>query len=403
MLAGEALIELTGRALPPPRMARVSALRTSDGALLDRALVLWFPQPASATGEDCVELHLHGGRAVVAAVLDALGASAGLRAAEPGEFTRRAFENGRIDLAQAEGIGELVRAETEAQRRSAVAQATGGLSRLIGGWDDALVQLAAQIEVAIDFSDEDDVTPQSLPSIIAKIAALSDDIAIRLGDPPAERMRDGVRIVLIGAPNAGKSTLLNRLVARDAAIVSPRAGTTRDVIEIPVDLHGLPLVFIDTAGVRDTTDDEIERAGIVRALGQAVSADIVLALSDIDITGTARIIRVHAKCDVEESCPGEGGFAVSALTGAGMAALIEEIKRVAACCLPLPDRIALNQRHRAALIETCHALSEAQHVGSELLIAEHLRIARLKLGKVTGTGDVESMLDALFGTFCIGK
>jgi tRNA modification GTPase len=400
--AGSALMALSGRQLPTPRRAVLTVLSSSQSGVLDQALTLWFPGPHSATGEDVVELHLHGGRAVVAAVLSALAAMTNLRPAEPGEFTRRAFENGCLDYAQVEGLGDLLEADTEAQRRNAIAQTGGGLTLMVTQWDAALAHIAARVEALIDFSDEDDVTANYGDDVRPAIETIVREISSRLNDPPAERLRDGLRIVIIGPPNAGKSTLLNRLVSRDAAIVSPTAGTTRDTIEVSVNLRGLPLNFIDTAGVRVSPGDNIEAVGIARAREAAATADIILALAPLDIDcGTASIIRVHAKCDIAPN--NGGGIAVSALEDIGMTALVDEIVSIASRRLPSPDRVALNNRHRAVLAEAVIALTDALCVEDEILIAENLRRARASIGKITGHGDTETMLDALFGAFCIGK
>ena len=276
--AAAALQALAG-SLPPPRKAVVRTLRGVAGEVLDEALVLWFPGPASATGEDCAELHCHGGRAVIAAIGRELAAMPGLRAAEPGEFTRRAFANGRIDLAQAEALGDLLQAETELQRRVAQAGVGGGLSNIVEDWRGRLLQLSAAVEAILDFSDEDDVG--AVPAdLVAGRCALHREISEVLSRPPAERLRDGVRVVIAGPPNSGKSSLFNALIGDGAAIVSPLAGTTRDVIERSVAFGGVPFVLVDTAGLRDEGAEEIERIGISRAHAQIGRADIVLWLGE---------------------------------------------------------------------------------------------------------------------------
>jgi tRNA modification GTPase len=398
--ADAALRVLTTRKLPKPRHAVLRTLRAGDQKL-DSALVLRFPGPNSATGEDLVELHLHGGRATIAAVSAALAQIPGLRPAESGEFTRRAFENGRVDLSEAEGLSDLLAAETEHQRRSALAMASGGLSRIVEGLRGELLTASARVEAAIDFADEDDVSPW--PERAAVLDAMAQRIEVLLANPPAERLRDGVRIAIAGPPNAGKSTLINSLVSRDAAIVSPIAGTTRDVIEVPVALHGLPLVFIDTAGLRSETDDSIEAIGISRAQAIVASCDLVLWLGELgEAPDRSGVIAVRAKADLSDA-PTDTRTAVSAKTGAGVTALIETIINAAKVLLPAPDAIALNARQRACLIDLKVEVRAAAATDDLILSAEHLRCARLALDRLTGRAGVEDMLDALFGTFCIGK
>jgi tRNA modification GTPase len=398
--ADAALNALTTMRMPEPRYAALRTLRAGD-QLLDSALVIRFPGPNSATGEDLVELHLHGGRATIAAVSAALAQIPGLRPAEPGEFTRRAFENGRMDLSEAEGLSDLLAAETEHQRRSAMAMASGGLSRIVEGLRGELLAASARVEAAIDFADEDDVSPW--PERGQVLSGMAARIGMLLANPPAERLRDGVRIAIAGPPNAGKSTLINALVSRDAAIVSPIAGTTRDLIEAPVALHGLPLVFIDTAGLRGETDDSIEAIGIARAEAIVASSDLVLWLGDPDAApDRTGVIAIRAKADLSES-PDDQRLAVSAMTGAGLAALIETITTAAKAVLPASDAIALNARWRACLADLTTEARAAAITHDLILSAEHLRRARLALDRLTGRAGVEDMLDALFGTFCIGK
>jgi tRNA modification GTPase len=400
--AGQSLTELTGRALPKPRMATLRLLRDpKNGIVLDQGLALWFPGPESATGEDIAELHLHGGRAVVAAILQTLSERNGLRHAEPGEFTRRAFENGRIDLAEAEGLGDLLSAETEAQRRHAIAQVGGALHRLTDVWVQRLLGLSARVEAAIDFSDEDDVAVLETDNIRSEIALICTDIQDKLANPPAERLHDGLRVAIIGPPNSGKSTLLNRLISREAAIVSPIPGTTRDVIEAPVRVGGLSLVIVDTAGIRDSTDP-IEKLGVERSLIESQSADIILALGGWQAHNAgSNVIHVSTKSDLGVN--NLTGLSVSAKTGAGMDVLIEAISAAAQILLPAQDQVALNFRHREMLRDALSVLSLIAAETNELLIAEHLRLARNRIGSVTGGVDAEAMLDILFGSFCIGK
>jgi tRNA modification GTPase len=393
--AHAALEALAGR-LPEPRVARLAKLR-ENGQVLDNALVLRFDAPASETGEDIAELQLHGGRAVVAAVLAALGRLEGLRPAEAGEFTRRAFEHGRIDFAEAEGLADLVEAETESQRRAALALAGGALSRQVTAWQAELLALAARIEAALDFSDEDDVAPDDPGPALAALAA---ELESFLGRPPVERLREGVRIVIAGPPNAGKSTLLNALSGRDAAITSEIPGTTRDLIEAPLSLSGIPVLLVDTAGLREQAGT-IEALGVERARGQIEAADLVLWLGPA-AEKPARALLVHAKADLRPAGPG-ADIAVSAKTGQGMDDLIRLLVERAASLLPAEGEVAVNRRHRALLAEAATAIRDAEVASDPLIAAEALRRARQQLDRITGRAGVEDMLDALFGRFCIGK
>ncbi|MCW3846783.1 tRNA uridine-5-carboxymethylaminomethyl(34) synthesis GTPase MnmE [Sphingomonas sp. LB-2] len=384
--------------LPEPRRAALRALR-HDGNLLDRALVLIFPGPDSATGEDIAELHLHGGRAVVRAVEAALASLPGLRAAEPGEFTRRALMNSRIDLSEAEGLGDLLAAETEAQRRIAIRSAEGAVRREIEGWAMRLLGVSALVEAILDHSDEDDVAADPAP-IRAAATALAADIESVVARPPVERLRDGIRIVLAGPPNAGKSSLLNALAERDAAIVSPIAGTTRDKIEVPIVRDGLAYLLIDTAGLAESTKDVIEAIGIARAQAALAEADLILWLGDEAAPKDA--IALHARADIREAGP-EGRIAISARTGEGIDALWSRIAAAARDLLPPPDLVALNQRQRTLCATAAASIRAAIGEHDLLLVAEHLRSARRAFDAVTGRADVEAMLDALFARFCIGK
>uniref|UniRef100_UPI0035B1D3E4 tRNA uridine-5-carboxymethylaminomethyl(34) synthesis GTPase MnmE n=1 Tax=Paenirhodobacter enshiensis TaxID=1105367 RepID=UPI0035B1D3E4 len=336
--AGAALTALAGN-LPETRMARFRRFRDAGGAPLDDGLALWFPGPNTATGEDLAELHLHGGRAVVAAVLAALGQIKGCRGAEAGEFTRRAFENGRIDLAEAEGLGDLLAAETELQRQSAIALAEGGLGRLVSGWEQRLLRESALIEAVLDFSDEGDVGEAEHDA--AGLTALAADMTALLAAPPAERLKDGVRVVLAGPPNAGKSSLFNALIGRDAAIVTDIAGTTRDRIEAPVALDGVPLLLTDTAGLHDAAADRVEAIGIERSAQAVAEADIVLWLGD-EGEAPAGSLLVAARADI---APDRPGLSVSVVTGLGMDDLRAEIVARARALLPRPGALALNARH----------------------------------------------------------
>ncbi len=388
--------------IPPPRKASVRTLRDhqNDGAELDQALVLWFPAPASATGEDCAELHCHGGRAVVAAVLGALASMEGLRAAEPGEFTRRAFANGRIDLAQAEALGDLLAAETELQRRVAQAGVGGALSSEVAGWRDEVLTLSAMVEAVLDFSDEDDVT--ALPDSFAiRRAAVRESIAARLAQPRGERLRDGLRVVLAGPPNAGKSSLFNVLIGEGAAIVSALPGTTRDVIERPVALGGIPFVIADTAGLREEDAGEIEAVGIARAREEMARADIVLWLGP-EAERPAGAIDIQPRCD-DPRAPVKSApdHVVSSVTGAGVGNLVDDLVRRAGDLLPPPGAAAVNARQAGLLRQAVTALAEDS--GDPLILGESLRTARRAFDDLLGHSGTEDMLDALFGRFCIGK
>lgn len=436
----------------------------ATGEALDDALVLWFPAPASFTGEDVAELHLHGSRAVLAAVMEALRRH-GLRLAEPGEFTRRAFQNGKLDLTQAEAVADLAAAETEAQRRQALRQLGGALGGLYRDWARRLTRALAHLEAAIDFPDED------LPSAIEdeirdEIAALAGEIARHLADGRrGERLRDGIMVAILGPPNAGKSSLLNRIARREAAITSPYAGTTRDIVEVAIDLAGFPVVLADTAGLREA-DDPIEREGLRRALARAEAAEIRLFVFDArhpaEAAGAARwpgpgTILVANKTDLlppdarlrpiggrgrgprsgrvrwaaaSEQAVRPGGpaeqpntdmaaldgtkagcslsrgaalFAVSALTGEGLDALLKVLAARVAENYRSEAPVLTRARHRAALEDTAAALARALAAGLPELRAEDLRLALRRLGHITGTVDVEDLLDVIFRDFCLGK
>lgn len=392
--------------LPEPRKASLRKLTDPlDGSLLDQALILVFPGPATATGEDLTELHLHGGRAVVRGVESALAAMAGLRRAEAGEFTRRAFANGRIDLNEAEGLADLLAAETEWQRRSAAAMAEGAFSRAIEDWRDELLSLSAQLEAAIDFSDEDDVGEEDYQNISVRCIQLHDAIKEQLSRPSAEKLRDGLRVVLAGPPNSGKSTLLNALVAREAAIVSEIAGTTRDLIEIPVAFEGIPFLLTDTAGLRDESGDSVEAIGIERAGKAIADADMVLWLgAEGEGPKHPRLKEIEARIDAANHGKKSGAaLRLSAKTGEGVSDLVGLLVREGREMLPPTDSFALNQRQRHLLRNTALFLSHAAKASDPLIMAEELRQARLALDALTGRASTEDMLDALFGRFCIGK
>jgi tRNA modification GTPase len=417
--AGGALQRLGGGTMPSPRYAAYRRLRDPRSeAIIDEALVLWFPGPASFTGEDVAEFHLHGGRAVIAALIDALSDCPGLRPAEPGEFTRRAFENGKLDLTAAEGLADLVNAETEGQRRQALRQMQGELGRLYDRWREGLVGALAQAEAAIDFPDED--LPVGLEeSVRDRLAEILDEISRHLADNRrGERLRDGFSIALIGAPNTGKSSLLNWLAQRDAAIVSATAGTTRDVIEVQLDLGGYPVLVADTAGLR-AVQDEIEAEGVRRALDRARAADLRIALfdatawPDLDLE-TERLvdddtIPVINKTDlrsVEAAVRIGGRLAqpISLRNGKGLPAFLDRVTDAVAERLGGGTTLPLTRaRHRLALEECRDALSRTQAVALSELAVEDLRLAVTALGRITGRVDVEDLLDRIFREFCIGK
>jgi tRNA modification GTPase len=395
-------ITAMGVATPVARRPSLVALRhphTSE--LLDRGLVLWFPGPSTATGEDLAELHLHGGRAIVAGVLGALAAVEGLRPAAPGEFTRRAFLNGRIDLAEAEGLADLLLAETEAQRRAALALVGGSVSRKVNAWQDRLLALSARMEAVLDFSDEGEVGDDLPEGWLRELKLLADEIGFVLSSPPLERLRDGIRVVAAGPPNAGKSTLINALAQRDAAIVSPVPGTTRDIIEVPVSIAGVPFLLIDTAGLREA-QDAVEAIGVDRAHSSIDAADIILWLGDpLATPDPERAIVVAAKADLGSDLVGD--VQVSAFEGTGLDRLTEMVLERAGKLLPREGEVAVNARHRAWLEQAWETLEEASIATDPLIIAELLRSARAFLDGITGRAGVEDMLDSLFAGLCIGK
>lgn len=403
-----AVVESLAGPLPAARRASLRALRHA-GVTLDRALVLWFPAPGSYTGEDSAELHLHGGPAVLAAVAAALEAL-GARPAEPGEFTRRAFLHGRLDLTAAEGIADLIAAETEAQRRQALRQAEGGLARLHADWAKRLTRLLARQEAFIEFEEED--LPADLDARVeADAAALRAEMSALLAEGErGEKLREGLTIAILGAPNAGKSSLLNALAGRAAAIVSARAGTTRDVVEVRMILAGVPVTLADTAGLREAADD-IEAEGVRRALARAETADLRLLVFAADAKPDAATLALRGpdallvlnKADIAAARMDEA-MAVSARTGFGLDALRTRLEEAATARAGLTEVATLTRpRHRAALREAMEELDRLSSAGLPELRAEALRAALRALSRLTGRVDVEHVLDLVFSEFCIGK
>jgi tRNA modification GTPase len=416
-----ALGTLLGGALPPPRRFSQRAIRAADGEIIDRGVVVWLPSGAEATsytGEDMAELQVHGGPAVVRRLLGALSALPGFRPAEPGEFTRRAFEAGRLDLVAAEAVADLVAAETERQRRQALSGGTGALSARLEAWQQALVDVSALIEAEIDFSEEE-LPPDLMTRARLGIAALADELRAALAEVGlGERLRQGFEVALVGAPNAGKSSLLNALARREVAIVHETAGTTRDVVEVRLDLAGFPVTLLDTAGLREAAEDPVEREGVRRALERAAAADLVIALFDGDMLPTVdsttldlvdeRTLPVFSKADrLRGTAPrlaGSSPLLVSAKTGDGLDALQARVAAVLeARCAGLGDALFNRERHRVALAACAEALERALGAEEPALVAEDLRAARDALGRLVGRIDVERLLDRIFREFCIGK
>lgn len=412
--AFNALAALIGTRLPPPRNASLKTIRNRNNEVLDQALVLLFPGPNSFTGEDCVEIQLHGSLAVVDAVFAELDAMPGLRPAEAGEFSKRAFDNGKMDLLEVEGLADLLKAETEMQRRLAVEQTSGRLSAVYDGWANKLTRCRALIEAELDFSDEEDVPDSVAAQVWDEVGKLHQEISQHLGgSASSEIIRDGFKVALVGAPNVGKSSLLNLLSGRDVAIVTDIAGTTRDVIDVDLNIDGYLVRIYDTAGLRDTVDP-VEVEGIARARRTAAQADLVLLLTDVDsepqqieTTGDTTVLRLATKADLR------GGddlahcdLAISAKMGTGLDVLRSVItaeiqKRVGSSQGLAPVRT----RHKKRLEETLNYVSDAQNSeGMDLAIrSEYLRLAAMSLGRITGRVDVEDLLGVIFSEFCIGK
>jgi tRNA modification GTPase len=420
--AADALTALCGADLPRARTAFLRKLRDAEGMLLDEGMVLWFPRPHSFTGEDVVELQVHGGRAVLAALFEALARLPGLRLAEPGEFSRRAFENGKLDLTEAEGLGDLINAETEAQRKQALRQMQGALGQLYEGWRNQLTRALAHLEADIDFPDED--LPAGVAAeVMPQIARLRAEIAAHLADNRrGERLRDGLMVAILGAPNVGKSSLLNALAQREAAIVSEIPGTTRDVIEVHLDLGGYPVILADTAGLRDSAD-AIENEGVARALKRAEAADLklvvldatkktvpkeTLALIDMDAIVVANKTDA-ASIPAGYEINGRPVLGVSVRNGAGMSALLDALEKDVVARIGMTGSATLTRaRHREALTDCVAALDRfltgnGRNNPAPELAAEDVRLAARALGRITGRIDVEDLLDVIFRDFCIGK
>lgn len=414
--AGAAVMALTGKPLPQARHATLTRfIEPRSGQPIDRGLLLWFEHPASFTGEDVAELHVHGGRAVVNALLSALAQVPGLRAAEPGEFTRRAFENGKLDLTEVEGLADLINADTDAQRRQALRQMEGALGRLYEGWRARLIRLMAYAEAEIDFPDED--LPDSLLVRLApEIVDLANAIQTHLDDGGrGERLRDGVDVAIIGPPNVGKSSLMNALAGRDVAIVSDEAGTTRDVLEVRLDLDGVAVTLADTAGLREA-GGQIEQEGVRRALRRAEAADLRIVVAapgpDGHMLGNYNLARegdilVWNKLDLGTSPVGVS-VSVSTVSGEGIEALLALLTdRVSFAHEAVEHPMITRARHREGLLDCVTYLKRVEtglstHQAAEFL-AEDLRLAGRALGRITGRVDVEDLLDVVFRDFCIGK
>jgi len=416
--AGNALSVLAGK-MPAPRAATRALLRSADGQPMDDAVVLWFPGPASATGEDVAEFHVHGGRAVLAALFAALSAFDNVRPAEPGEFTRRAFENGKLDLTEAEGLDDLIHADTDRQRRQALRQLKGLLGDKARDWRAQIIEASALIEAGIDFSDEGDVPAELIAPALTKIKALLAEIEnVLAAQGQTERLRDGLVVAIAGPVNVGKSTLINQLARRDVAIVSPHAGTTRDVIEVQLDLDGYPVTVIDTAGIRET-DDPVEQEGVRRARARAGEADLVLWLADaagapVEYHGAAPVWLVRNKIDLVRpgaaTVDGQGRpmaeFRISARSGSGVPELIEALVGFAQSYFGGSEGgLITRERQRMLVKDTADSLRRAIAVVGEAeeLAAEELRAAAYSLGRLLGRVDVEDILDVIFREFCVGK
>lgn len=416
--AGTVLASLAGKT-PSPRIATRALLKTADGQPLDDAVVLWFPGPASATGEDVAEFHVHGGRAVLASLFATLAATKNVRPAEPGEFTRRAFENGKLDLTEAEGLDDLIHADTDRQRRQALRQLKGLLGDKARDWRAQIIEASALIEAGIDFSDEGDVPAELIAPALVKIKALLAEIEkVLAAQGQTERLRDGLVVAIAGPVNVGKSTLINQLARREVAIVSPHAGTTRDIIEVQLDLDGYPVTVIDTAGIRET-QDPVEQEGVRRARARAGEADLVLWLADaagapIEHQGPAPVWLVRNKIDLVRptaaAVDGQGRpmaeFRISARSGAGLPELIEALVGFAQNYFGGSEGgLIARERQRMLVKDTADSLRRTIEVvgEGEELAAEELRAAAYSLGRLLGRVDVDDILDVIFREFCVGK
>jgi tRNA modification GTPase len=424
--AGAALTSVAGQ-IPMPRKATRALLRDEHRQPIDDAVVLWFPGPASATGEDVAEFHVHGGRAVLAALFAALSGFADVRPAEPGEFTRRGFENGKLDLTEAEGLDDLIHADTDRQRRQALRQLKGLLGDKARDWRAQIIEASALIEAGIDFSDEGDVPAELIAPALAKVKILLGEIQeVLAAQGRSERLREGLVVAIAGPPNVGKSTLMNQLAQREVAIVSPHAGTTRDIIEVQLDLDGYPVTVIDTAGIRET-DDPVEQEGVRRARARAAEADLVLWMMDAQHEqrpqeGAAPLWTVRNKIDLDavrgdSPKPSQAGvtgqarrpgsdFGISASRGDGIAELISALVGFARDYLGSGEVSLISRaRQRKLLEETADSLQRSIEVTGrgEELAAEELRAAAYSLGRLLGRVDVEDILDKIFRDFCIGK
>ncbi|GMO34251.1 MULTISPECIES: tRNA uridine-5-carboxymethylaminomethyl(34) synthesis GTPase MnmE [Bradyrhizobium] len=419
--AGLALTTLAGK-LPAPRQASRRLLRDGAGQPIDDAVVLWFPGPASATGEDVAEFHVHGGRAVLSVLFAEISVIPNTRAAEPGEFTRRAFENGKLDLTEAEGLDDLIHADTDRQRRQALRQLQGLLGDRARDWRERIIEASALIEAGIDFSDEGDVPAELRSPAVKAIKALHDEITkVLAARGHSERLREGLVVAIAGEPNVGKSTLMNQLARREVAIVSPHAGTTRDVIEVQLDLDGYPVTVIDTAGIRET-DDPVEQEGVRRARARAEDADLVLWLvegeqavnpdalrslrkSEDDDRSEGSVWIVRNKIDIGGIKPG-GEFGISASRGDGIPELVDALVKFASEFFGTTEgALVTRARQRELLVRTAESLRRSLDLveDGEELAAEELRAAAYALGRLLGRVDVEDVLGAIFQKFCIGK